>query len=82
MKQESDFNVSEDERIAYEAGYQCCCYDHGIPFVRIRREWKDQVRWDVRMSGETIERISIEHLAQDIAREMKKEYEKYKQEKI
>lgn len=73
--------ISEDEQLAYEVGYQACCYDHGIPFVRIRREWRDQVRWDLRLSDVTMEHFPIEQIAQDIAREMKREYEKYKKER-
>lgn len=82
MNQEQNLKVIEDERLAYEAGYQACCYDYGIPFVRIRREWKGQARWDIRLSDVALERFPIEQMAQDIAREMKREYEKYKSDNI
>lgn len=83
IRQEIDEEIqklkaTEDERVAYEAGYQACCYDHGIPFVRIRRVWKSQVKWEVMLSDVAMERFPIEQIAQDIAREMKDEYEKYK----
>lgn len=76
----NNLKATEDERIAYEAGYQNCCYNHGIPFVRIRRVWKSQVKWEVMLSDVAMERFPIEQIAQDIAREMKDEYEKYKRE--